>query len=835
MKAVVMAGGEGTRLRPLTSLRPKPMVPIVNHPVMEHILGLVKHHGIDEVVATLAFMPQVIEDYFGNGEEWGMDISYALEETPLGTAGSIKNAQSLLEGDRFLVISGDALTDIDLSEVLRFHEEKGAAVTIALKRVPEPLEFGVVITAEDGRIERFLEKPSWGQVFSDTINTGIYVLESEVLDRIPDDEPFDFSSQLFPLLMEEGYPLYGCAVDGYWCDVGSLDTYMQVHRDILDQKAKIYIEGIKAREGLWVAEGAHIDPAATLGDKVVIGHNCVLRAGAHVGDYVVLGDNCVVGNDVAISHTIAWNDAFIGRNSEVQGAVLCRGVDIRARASVDVGAVIGDESMIGHGAQIGTGVQIYPYKRVEPAAVVRDSIIWENAGSRTLFGDIGVTGLVGVDVTPQMALKAAQAFGSILPKGSHVVVSRDSSRAARMIKRAMVAGLNSTGCSARDLRVSSPAINKFTTRDTRCVGGIHISQSADDPSVLDIQFYDKHGLDLAPWEQKKVERLYFRGEFRRAFLDEIGDIIYPPRALEYYSAGLKNALTDHEEEQGRWLKVVADLDYGVASLVLPQLSLSWHLDLITMNPFLDSERSRDSFPHETEEDIDLLKKMMETYGADFGVRFDAVGERLRFITETGRVLDHETAMLAVVDLWCRTDVSGLPVATTLHATSAIEKVAARHGRKVVRPGRTRRALAAALLKGDAGLAASTKGGFMFGKFLAGYDAVMTLGMVSHMLSVTGESLDEVVGALPEPRKIEIAVFCPADRKGAVMRAVTEAAVGKKTDLTEGVKVFEDDGWVLVLPHASEPTVIIYAEADDLPKTDALLDEWRSVVEGAISG
>ncbi|MDH4140888.1 MAG: nucleotidyltransferase family protein, partial [Coriobacteriia bacterium] len=188
MQAVIMAGGEGTRLRPLTSLRPKPMVPIVNQPIMQHILGLVKHHGITDAVATLAFMPQVIEDYFGDGEEWSMSISYALEETPLGTAGSVKNAMPILADETFIVISGDALTDINLAEVIHFHKEREAHVTIALKSVPDPLEFGVVITDDDGRIQRFLEKPSWGQVFSDTINTGIYVLEPEIFDHVPDKD-----------------------------------------------------------------------------------------------------------------------------------------------------------------------------------------------------------------------------------------------------------------------------------------------------------------------------------------------------------------------------------------------------------------------------------------------------------------------------------------------------------------------------------------------------------------------------------------------------------------------------------------------------------------------
>jgi len=359
MKAVVMAGGEGTRLRPLTSMRPKPMVPIVNQPLMEHILGLVKHHGITEVVATLAFMPQVIEDYFGDGDEWGMDISYAIEETPLGTAGSVKNAADALT-ETFLVISGDALTDINLTEVIEFHRAKGAAVTIALKRVPDPLEFGVVITDEEGRIERFLEKPSWGQVFSDTINTGIYVMDPSVLDFIPEGQAFDFSSDLFPLLMAEGFPLYGCVVDGYWADVGSLEGYRKVHEDILDGKAMIYIPGARRKDDVWVGPGATVDPSAEISPKVVIGANTTVRAGARIGPYSVIGDNCLVGQDAQTERSIVWNDSFLGKWSRVSGAVLCRSVDIRGGARVEQGAVIGDESVVGHGAAVGNDVQVYP-------------------------------------------------------------------------------------------------------------------------------------------------------------------------------------------------------------------------------------------------------------------------------------------------------------------------------------------------------------------------------------------------------------------------------------------------------------------------------------------
>ena len=832
MRAVIMAGGEGSRLRPLTSLQPKPMVPVVNQPVMEHIIGLVRHHGITDVVATLAFMPQVIEHYFGDGEEWGVQMAYALEETPLGTAGSVKNAEPLLGGDSFLVISGDALTDIDLTEVIAFHRDREAAVTIALKRVPDPLEFGVVVTDTEGRIERFLEKPSWGQVFSDTINTGIYVIESEVLGHVPAGEPFDFSSQLFPLLMERGYPLFGCVVDGYWCDVGSFEAYMQVHRDILDGKAKVYVPGVQTRERVWIDEGTRIEPGVTIGDKVVIGPNVTLREGAHVGDYTVLGDNCVVGAQARVSHSVLWSDTFLGRHSTVEGAVLCRRVDIRAGAAVDMHSVIGDESTVGHGARVGANVHVFPYKRIESGAVVTSSIIWESTGAKSIFGEDGIAGLVGVDITPERSMRAAQAFGSMLPKGAHVAVSRDASRGARMVKRAMVAGFNASGCHVRDLRVASTALTRFTTRDTRCLGGVHVAASAEDPQSLRITFLDQAGLDLAPGEEKRLERLYFKGEFRRAFLEDIGEIIYPPRALEYYTAGLEKALRGVVPTEGAWIKVVADLGFGAASLVLPRVASAWRVNMVALSPFVDAERMA---PAGTD-DVDWaeMASALEIFRADIGIRFDATAERIVLVTPSGRVLDGDTALHAVVDLWCRTDRDGLPIAVPLTASRVVEDIAGRTGHTVVRPGSTRRSLSVIAHEGAVGFAGSTRGGYIFPRFLAGYDGVVSVAMIASMLARSGVDFERVVDGLPPFHKRRASVFCPTRRKGAVMRTISDAASGRTTDLAEGVRVTLDNGWVFVLPHPSEPEVTVWAEGADEAEVSRIVEEWSGMMQAAIA-
>src|SRR4029453_5178003 len=225
VKAVILAGGEGTRLRPLTSNQPKPMMPLVNKPMLEHLVTLRERHGFDDIVVTVAYLGNQIRDYFGDGSDFGVTMRYATEDTPLGTAGSVRNASAQLD-DTFLVISGDVLTDIDLSELIDAHRDSGALASIALKRVENPLEFGIVITSPDGEIEPFLEKPSGGQGSSDTINTGLYVLEPDVFEFIPPDEVVDFAGDVFPAALAKGLSLHGHVADGYWEDVGTNEAYL---------------------------------------------------------------------------------------------------------------------------------------------------------------------------------------------------------------------------------------------------------------------------------------------------------------------------------------------------------------------------------------------------------------------------------------------------------------------------------------------------------------------------------------------------------------------------------------------------------------------------------
>src|SRR5689334_6786874 len=287
------------------------MLPIANAPMMEHIVRLLAKHGFDDIVVTVAFLANHIRNYFGDGSEFGVRMRYATEETPLGTAGSVRNAIDQLD-ETFLVIAGDVLTDIDLGEIVADHRKHEAFASIGLKRVENPVEFGIVITREDGSIERFLEKPTWGQVFSDTVNTGIFVLQPEIFDWIDEGVPVDFSSEVFPALLDAGKPIFGSVMEGYWEDVGTLDAYVRAHQDVLDGRVELDVPGFQLSEGVWLGDGAEVHPEARIQGPALIGPNCRIEAGATVGEYTVLGANVNVGSDAFLQRSVVHDNSYLG-------------------------------------------------------------------------------------------------------------------------------------------------------------------------------------------------------------------------------------------------------------------------------------------------------------------------------------------------------------------------------------------------------------------------------------------------------------------------------------------------------------------------------------------
>ncbi|HHX73635.1 MAG TPA: NDP-sugar synthase, partial [Firmicutes bacterium] len=381
MKAIIMAGGEGSRLRPLTCDRPKPMVPLMNRPLMEHIVALLKRHDLKNIGVTLQYLPEQIRDYFGDGRDFGVSMQYFVEDSPLGTAGSVKNAGDFLD-ETFLVISGDALTDFDLHKAIAFHRQKGGVATLVLTSVATPLEYGVVITEQDGRIVRFLEKPSWSEVFSDTVNTGIYILEPEVLQLIPEGKMFDFARDLFPLLMREGHTLYGYVAEGYWCDIGSIEQYHAAHLDVLQGKAKLELLPPQAEPGIYLAENVLIEPGARLIPPVFVGSGSRIENGARVGEYSVIGSGTQVEAEASVKRSILFRNTYIGPRAELRGAVLCNRVRVMSGTSLFEGAVVGDDCVLEENVTVKPDVRIWPHKRIESGSMLAESVIWGTKPAR---------------------------------------------------------------------------------------------------------------------------------------------------------------------------------------------------------------------------------------------------------------------------------------------------------------------------------------------------------------------------------------------------------------------------------------------------------------------
>ena len=825
MKAVVMAGGEGTRLRPLTSNQPKPMVPVVGKPCMEHILELLRDHGMNEVIVTVAFLPQAIRSYFGQGESLGMQIGYSVEESPLGTAGSVRLAAKQLD-ETFLVISGDALCDLDLTALVDFHKEKGAAVTIGLKSVENPLEFGIVVTDEEGRIERFLEKPSWGQVFSDTINTGIYVLEPEVLKHVPTDRAYDFSKELFPYLLEMGRPLYGYVMDGYWQDIGNLDQFRQANFDALEENVRLNIPGIRIRGNVWLGEGVEIADLEQIEGPAYIGNYCRVAPDAQVGAHSVLSNSVTLRERTRVTRSVIDASTHIGRNSLIEGAILGRSCDIRAHVRIHEGVAIGDEVTIGAETVVMPGVRIYPYKDVESGSLIHESVIWESRASTRLFGRDGVAGLVNVDLTPEVAVRIAAALGTALKRGARVAASRESAPACRMIKRALITGFTSAGLDVADLRVLPAAVARHLLKTEGYEVGIHVGTSQVDPEIVQIKFFEQPGIQLSSSMQKEIEKNFMRGELRRASFGDIGSISYPARVRESYAQDLLDSL-DVEAIRGRGFRLVVDYGFSAASYVMPLLLGPLGVEAVSAHGFT-TDRS-DSGSSLLLEAIGQVKQLVPAVGADLGVILDRAAERLYLVDERGREVPVEQTLLLFLRLIGSNGRRG-KLAFPITVTSQVDHLLEGSGLEVVRTPASLGDLTKAAAEDGVIFAGAVGGGYVFPEFLPAYDATASLCKLLELLAPVRRPLSELVAELPAQTLVHRQLACPWALKGVVMRLLTERLRDRKLDLTDGIKVFEKRGWAQILPDPDEPVMHIYAEGKTEDDSKALEAEFRAMVE-----
>ncbi len=836
MKAIVMAGGQGSRLRPLTISRPKPLIPLVNKPMVAHIIDWLRRHQITEVVLTLQHQADWFQGYLGAGTGLGVKIAYAVEESPLGTAGGVRNTieQGLVDFDEtVLIVSGDAVTDFDLRALVDFHEKKGAEVTVALHQVENPLEYGMVITEPDGRIVQFVEKPGWAEVVSDLVNTGIYVMRARALASVPPDEPYDFSSDLFPLLLSQGRPLYGLPMAGYWTDAGSPSEYMRASFDMLRDRVWHEPFGEERQKGVWVGDNVVIHESAQVNGPVFLGNNVRIKADVILEGPAVIRDDTMVDARASISRSVLWRGCYVGEGAEINGAIISKQCVIKRNARVHQGVVIGDKTVIGESAVIHPNVKIWPEKEVEAGAEVRESIIWAGQrGRRALFGRFGVTGVVNVDLTPEFAAKLGVAFGASLPKNSIVTINRDRHPGSRMLKRAIISGLPAAGVQVLDLRTQPIPVARYFTRISEAEAGVHVRISPHDRQVVDIRFINKRGMNLGRVKEREVERLFFREDFRRVQVDEIGRIDYASDVVTAYSQGFLAGL-NVDVVRERAFSLAVDYAHGSTTDVLEPLLDAMQVDIVSLNARPEFFMLSTS-PEEWELLLERLGKLTVTMGLDLGAMLDVSGEKLYLVDDFGRRISDMLAAVLLADLMWRVD-PGRSIAVPVDAPTVFETLAEKYGGRVVRTRVDVQALMTEAAAENVVLALNGNGHFIFSCFHPAPDGMFALAKFLEFLAIQDVTLSQATEELPPFYRVHATIHCPLAEKGRIMREVNEGVAPYLIDAIDGVRFSAGEGrWVLIRPDADRPLLHIVAQGQSAEDAARLVEQQIKWVASLIS-
>jgi mannose-1-phosphate guanylyltransferase/phosphomannomutase len=827
MKAVIMAGGFGTRIQPLTSSLPKPMIPLFNRPIMLHIVELLKKHDITDLVMLLYHQPFIIKNFFRDGADFGVKITYVTPLQDMGTAGAVKSAEKYLD-ERFLVISGDLLTDFNLKKIVDFHEDSKAMATITLTSVKDPLQFGVVITDKEKRITQFLEKPGWGEVISDTINTGIYVLEPEIFKYIPEGENFDFSQDLFPQMLADKAALYGVTAKGYWRDIGNTDSYREAYHDIFKGKVNLKIDEPKldyVGKDLRIGADVNLESAAGLEGTVVVGDNSQIMGDVRIKDSVI-GRNCTIEAGVKLNRCIIWDNAYVKKGARITDSVICAKVRVGQGAVLEEGVIVADETSIGDEAVIKADVKIWPRKMIEAGATVTANMIWGEKWKKALFEGAIIKGLSNVELTPEFVAKLGCAYGTSLPKGSFVLAGRDSNPSSRMLKRCFVGGLLSAGVNVRDMKMTSLPLVRYKLKTFGEVGGVHFRQAQDDPASLEIVFLDGDGLDFSSNMGKNVERTFFKENFRRAHHTEPGVLVEINNVADFYREGFLRAL-DRELLKKAACTVVVDFSFSPASQILPQILNELGFSIIALNAYVDEGRGVPV--KDKDAALEQLSKIVTSLGAQAGFWLDPTAESITLVDETGRINSGVELLSLMVALLMMTGQKGT-IAVPVQAPSTIEQMAGQKRCQVTRTKSSDRAMLEAATSSEVILTGTIDGRFANPRFQSAFDGMFAIAKLMELAAASGTTLSRGLAAAPTSAFLQASVPCAWEMKGGVMRKMSEDSLDKEASFIDGIKVHANDEWILVLPDQYVPYVHIVAEAKDLKGAQRLLSEYQKKVE-----
>jgi len=825
-KAVIMAGGFGTRLRPLIMTIPKPMVPIMNTPMMEHIVSLLKRHNITDIVSGLYFQPETITSHFEDGEKFGIQMKYVMAQADYGTAGAVRNAYQHLK-ERFIIISGDVLTDFDLTKALEFHIERGSKATILLTRVTKPLQYGIVMTDESGKITRFLEKPSWGEVFSDTINTGIYILEPEVLDLIPYQEEFDFSKDLFPLMLRQNMPLYGYIAEGYWKDIGNLDEYQQAQFDIISGEVTVEIKGLK-KGNIYTGDNVKIAPTAKLIGTVVIGSNTTIADHAEIIN-CSLGSNVSIGMGARLRNSTLWNNIKVGDFAQLSDDVICNDTSIGNSATISENVFIAEGCTIGSRANLMANIKLWPMKHVEVGAVLSRSMVQEEKWLRELFTDARISGFSNIEINPEFGAKLGAAIGMTHKQNSAILASRDPDLLSRILKRTITSGLSSVGINVNDLQTISIPQTRQEIRTGKYAGGIHVRRSPRNPDMTDIIIFNQEGRDISIAKTKAIERYFFGEDIRRVHHQNVGAIRYPERTNEIYINRYLESRKIDIIKQKKY-KILMDYSYGLAASIFPYILGKLNCEALSLHDFIDAGRYNPDPSLVATENIEATK-IMRSLGYEIGFVMEPGAEKISLIDERGVCYSPSRLLTIITKLFLETNRHREPykIAVSIVAPAEIEMIAESYDVKVLRIKNSHSAMMEATRDSEVLFVGGIWGGFIFSDFLFAADGMFTVGKILEMLAQSELKISELDESLPRRFQYTIDANCPWESKGTVMRMAMENTEGMNRQLVEGVKLFFDNDSVLLLPHKEKGAFQVTGESSSYETAMAIAKRYSNLV------
>lgn len=527
MKAVIMAGGEGRRLRPLTCTLPKPMAEILGKPIIEYIFDLLCAGGVKHAAVTLGYLPHMIEESYKDGYK-GLKLDFIREDEPLGTAGSVRNAANEFK-EPFFVVSGDALCNFDLVKIMAYHKASGAAVTVVAVEASDPREYGIVRVDKENRVTGFIEKPSWSQAVSNLVNTGVYVISPKCLELIPKEKPFDFASDLFPLMFERGMPIYCYHTSDYWCDIGNIEAYLKCQRDAFDGKIKLLsgetAKGIYTKNRLPSGDYSVIPP-------VYIGTDTEISDGAVIGPYAVIGDGCSIGRNSRVRYSVVSDNCCFGSDSSVTGALVCSGVALRNRSSMYENSVAGSGCVIGDDVCVKPNVSIWPGKVVGKGATLNSNVKYGNVKAE-YFSSGRIDESNGVKLNAENCVRLGSALGSV-SKTRKIALGCDGSPCSRIMSRALSVGLSETGAVVWNFGECFESQFRYLVN----ICGFEAGAFACDAGEKYIDICSYGGLSLPCKFERQLEAAMSKCEFREAADTEIEEPADMSGVKQLYTHGV---------------------------------------------------------------------------------------------------------------------------------------------------------------------------------------------------------------------------------------------------------------------------------------------------------